>query len=586
MRQRTRSTLSWVLFVVGTVVCLATAYGAYSLAGYSWDQVVSYKSPYIRPLETPDATLTSAYIPPGLGSEDIPAAGKPLSQRVVLVIVDGMRDDISRSAMPSLETLRGYGSDLQLTVPQPSLSFPNWTTILTGAPQTISGVTTNWYDTRVFAPSIMEVVADAGKTVAVVGPTDFADLYGVKPGPTVSLRPWPKGGYLSGTLVDDALRISKETSPALLVLHLPDLDEAGHSYGGASDEYREVARKIDADLSRLVTALQSDRTTFVVVADHGHIDSGGHGGWEDEATLVPGILAGAGAAMGSGSGNLDQVASTVAVLEGVRPPTYAAGTALRTAVATTAPSVFRADVQHHRRFVANYIEVVSQGTTPAAAMLERHPGVAGMDAAAVVARDARLGIERSQRAPYALAVVVGVVGIVIVLGIVAWRALVAAVAGMTLYYAVYNALFFLAHGYLWSLSAFNTETQVSAFMNGRMVEAVAAALLGVMVAALAYPFLRSYPHGPAERGFLSGWLALAPATVLLIQGTLALQVAWYYWYWGVSITWLLPDFKWAFKADLDMVQMTALGVAAVLAPLVTYLVGRYHPRVRPRRTTG
>jgi len=583
MRLKTRSTMSWILFVVGTAACLATAYGAYTLAGYSWDQVVSYKSPYIRPFEAPDATLTAVYVPPGLESENLPKPARALSDRVVLVIVDGMRDDISRSAMPSLETLRGYGSDLQLTAPQPSLSFPNWTTILTGAPQTISGVTTNWYDTRVFAPTIMDVVSSAGKKVAVVGPTDFAQLYGVKPGPAVSLRPWPKGGYLSGTLVDDALKISKETSPTLLVVHLPDLDEAGHSYGGASAEYREVARKIDADLSRLVTALQSDGTTFLVVADHGHIDTGGHGGWEDEVTGVPGILAGSGVAMGTGTGNLDQIASTVAVLTGVRPPTHAAGIALRSALTTTAPSVYLADTQHHRLFVANYIEIVSQGTTPAAAMLERHASVAAMDAAAATARNARLSVERAQRAPYALAVVAVVLALVILLGFFAWRALVAAAAGVTVYYAVYNALFFLVHGYLWSLSAFNTETQVSAFMNGRMVEAIVAAVVGVAVAGLIYPFLRQYPHGPTDKDFLSGWLALAPATVLLIQASLALQVAWYYWYWGVSITWLLPDFKWAFKADLDMVQMTALGVAALLAPLVTYFIGRVHPRVRAGR---
>ena len=586
MRLRTRSALSWALFVVGTAACLATAYGAYTLAGYSWDQVVSYTSPYIRPLETPDATLTGVYVPPGLESEELPNPGKPLSDRVVLIIVDGMRDDISRSAMTSLETLRGYGSDLRLTAPQPSLSYPNWTTILTGAPQTISGVTTNWYDTRVFAPTIMDVVSRTGRTVAVVGPTDFAKLYGVKPGPTVSLRPWPKDGYLTGTLVDDALKISKETSPALLVLHLPDLDEAGHSYGGASDEYREVARKIDADLSRLVTALQSDKTTFLVVTDHGHIGTGGHGGWEDEVTPVPGIIAGSAVALGTGTGNLDQIASTIAVLMGVRPPTYAAGTALRSVLATTAPSVFLADTQHHRLVVANSVEIASQGTTPAAAMLERHADVAGMDAGAAAARNARLSVERAQRAPYALAVVALVLAVVIVLGLVAWRALVAAAIGTVVYHAIYNALFFLVHGYLWSLSAFNTETQVSAFMNGRMAEAIVAAVLGVAAAGIVYPFLRQYPHGSAEKDFLSGWLALAPATVLLIQGTLALQVAWYYWYWGVSITWVLPDFKWAFKADLDMIQMTALGVAAVLAPLVAYLVGRYHPRVRLRRTVG
>lgn len=586
MRLRTRSTLSWVLFVVGTVACLATAYGAYTLAGYSWDQVVSYKSPYIRPLETPDATLTGVYAPPGLESKELPDTGEPLSEHVVLVIVDGMSDDISRLAMTSLETLRGYGSDLQLTAPQPSLSYPNWTTILTGAPQTISGVTTNWYDTRVFAPTIMDVVSRAGRTVAVVGPTDFAELYGVKPGPTVSLRPWPKDGYLTSTLVDDALRISEETSPALLVLHLPDLDEAGHSHGAGSAEYRDVARKIDSDLSRLVTALQSDKTTFIVVSDHGHIDTGGHGGWEDEVTTIPGILAGAAVAMGTGTGDLDQIASTIALLEGVVPPTYAAGVALRSALTATAPSVYLADTQHHRHFVANYVEIASQGTTPAAAMLERHAGVADMDAGAAAARNTRLSVERAQRVPYALAALALVLAVVVVLGLVAWRALVAAAVGTLVYYAVYSALFFFVHGYLWSLSAFNTEGQVSSFMNGRMIEAIVSAILGVAVAAIAYPFMRQSPHGPADKDFLSGWLALAPATVLLIQGTLALQVAWYYWYWGVSITWVLPDFKWAFKADLDMVQMTALGAAAVLAPLVTYLIGRYHPRVRARRTVG
>ena len=64
-----------------------------------------------------------------------------------------------------------------------------------------------------------------------------------------------------------------------------------------------------------------------------------------------------------------------------------------------------------------------------------------------------------------------------------------------------------------------------------------------------------------------------------MQATLAMQVAWYYWWYGFDISWVLPDFMWAFKADLDMVQATALGAAALLAPLVTYLVGRYHPRV-------
>ncbi len=59
-----------------------------------------------------------------------------------------------------------------------------------------------------------------------------------------------------------------------------------------------------------------------------------------------------------------------------------------------------------------------------------------------------------------------------------------------------------------------------------------------------------------------------------------MQVAWFVWAWGIVATWRLPDFKWAFKYDLDLIQATAIGFAAVLTPLVTYLIGRYHPRVR------
>ncbi len=150
----------------------------------------------------------------------------------------------------------------------------------------------------------MDVARAGGRRVAVVGPSDFAELYGVEPGPTVSLRPWPKGGYLSGTLVDDALRIAKATDPQLLVVHLPDLDEAGHEYGGASQQYREVAGKIDADIARLVGGLQADKTTFVIVADHGHIASGGHGGWEPEVVTVPGVFSGASVALGSARGGI------------------------------------------------------------------------------------------------------------------------------------------------------------------------------------------------------------------------------------------------------------------------------------------
>jgi hypothetical protein len=66
----------------------------------------------------------------------------------------------------------------------------------------------------------------------------------------------------------------------------------------------------------------------------------------------------------------------------------------------------------------------------------------------------------------------------------------------------------------------------------------------------------------------------------MVLATLGIQVAWFYWWWGVVPVWRLPDLMWGFKYDLDLVQATAVGAVAILAPLVSYLVGRYHPRVR------
>lgn len=106
-----------------------------------------------------------------------------------------------------------------------------------------------------------------------------------------------------------------------------------------------------------------------------------------------------------------------------------------------------------------------------------------------------------------------------------------------------------------------------------------ALLLACAVAAVVYPLVRRVPKGPGGE-YLVGWLTLGPATALVVLATLGIQVAWFYWGWGIDPVWNLPDLKWGFKYDLDLIQATVVGLAAVVTPLVTYLVGRYHPKVR------
>jgi hypothetical protein len=556
-------TRNWIAVAVGLLACAGIAYGAYTLASYSWNQVVDYRGPYAKQRlpagEDPLAASAGA-----AGTVD----AKP--GRLVFVIIDGLREDVSRT-MPALENLRSHGFDAVVRTSQPSLSFPNWTTLLSGAPQRISGVTTNWFTGRVPVETLIDVALAASRTVAVSAPTDFEQLYGVKRTGHVFLRDWVEGTYMSGGIVDHAISLANESSASVVIVHLPDVDEAGHAFGGGSQAYRDMAVRVDRDLGRLVAALQGPDTTFIVASDHGHIDSGGHGGPEDVVTLAPAVFAGPNVRPGTGTGTQDQVGPTAAMLGMLPALRNATGAPFDLAAATPADNS-RFIAQQVQAFTAYTVAVAGPPKVPNNKLLTAQGARDLFDQATV----ARLATERASRLPASLGLLAVCLLAVAAVGLLSRRALVAALAGTLGYYLVYEGLFFLVHGYRWSLSSFNSEALLKAFLNGRMIEAVVAALVAAAVAAEVYLASRALPQRPKGE-YLPGWIGLGLATVLIIQVTIVAQVAWYLWYWGASVTWYIPDLTMGFKYDLDLIQLTGLGAAAVLAPLVTYLTGRYHP---------
>lgn len=557
-----RSAGRWLAFIVVVAVSIGAAVAAYDLAGRAWNGVVEYRSPYAA-IELPAA-----------------GAGPASVDRVVLVIVDGLREDASRT-MSSLESLRGYGADLVLTTPQPSLSYPDWTTILSGAEHDVHGVVTNWHEGAAPVETVLDTAERAGVPFVVVGPSDIATLY-----PTAGraegsfFLEWDEK-YLSDRYVSETLALVEAHDPRLVLLHLPDVDEAGHGFGGASTEYATAVARVDSDLRRLVEGLQDSRTAFVVVSDHGHLDTGGHGGWESVVTRVPAVMSGAGVRAGTGSHRLTDIAPTVAILAGIPVPRHATGEPLESVLSSAAPSALSAAYGQRLAATVVFARVVREPVGPVAESVWPK-GSHGETVTAHLerAREDRLAFDRRSRlrgtAPWiALAAVMALLLPVIV----SWRAAVAALVGAVAYHAVYNALFFVVHGDRWSLSSFNSEDLIDAWMNTRMIEAAVAGLLAAAVAAWVYPLLRRASRGPRGSD-LAGRLTLGPLAVLFAQATLALQVAWFVWAWGVEPVWGMPDLKWGFKFDLDLIQSTALAGAVVLAPFVSYLVGRYHPRIR------
>lgn len=82
----------------------------------------------------------------------------------------------------------------------------------------------------------------------------------------------------------------------LMFVQLDSVDHAGHSYGGQSAEYYAALEAVDVLLGNIYDALEEngklEDALFIVVADHGEKDGGGHGGYTKEESSCVVAVAG------------------------------------------------------------------------------------------------------------------------------------------------------------------------------------------------------------------------------------------------------------------------------------------------------
>lgn len=289
-----------------------------------------------------------------------PPPTPPLAERVVIVIIDGLRLDVSRQ-LPFLNELRARGVDGRARAQYPTFSRPGYVNILTGVPPAHSGVRTNRFRWPVRVDSLMDRMRDASTPERPLR-AGFASDY--DPMPRLFLRPralplhedfevdltlmdettaeaWRRAIHteLEGDFDDpryapwpggfrEAARGVISAHDTLAVLLIGAVDAAGHEFGGLEPEYLAAAFDVDAALRASVTDLDLTRDAIIVVADHGHTDRGGHGGLEPNVVDVPFILAGAGVMPGAAVDvDLMDVAPTAAVLLGVAAPGHGLGKA-------------------------------------------------------------------------------------------------------------------------------------------------------------------------------------------------------------------------------------------------------------------
>ena len=486
--------------------------GALILATRAWNSVTHYESSYFF-------------------REKLPG-GTPISERVVLIVLDGIRADAAQE-MPRLQELAARGASGIAVAAEPSLSAPGRAVLATGAWPEVNGVTNNSRYETPRLDSIFSLAQTAGVPRAVAGSYFWKKAFqSYLDGPVLDFEKELEPGLDSAALTAwqektcaEIQSFLEKQPKGLLVADLTAADPAGHDFGGESEEYRKTAIAVDACLGALVNTLDDGNTTFVVVADHGQIDRrgrGGHGGSEDEVLNVPLVLAGTAIrpATGLRVQHVD-IAPTICAILGLPLPSANQGVIIWEAldVSESVGLELRTREREQRRIANSRLPDRVQGRA--------------------AERESRAG---STIFFWLFLTLVGVWAIILRHADRGFILLMSAV-----YYGVYYLLFWL-FGLGYSLSAIVREEYTNSFLG---LNALAALLACLVVGALV---ARRTP-------FLGHRMAFDTAVWLTV--TLGLQISVVHYQWGLLMVGFVPDLSASFKAYLDLIQLMVISFLTV-----------------------
>jgi predicted AlkP superfamily pyrophosphatase or phosphodiesterase len=230
-------------------------------------------------------------------------------KHVLVIGVDGLSPKgIQAARTPNLNKLMKTGAySFTAQSVMPSVSSPNWASMIMGATPVEHGITSNeWERTDIREKTYCN--GEKGETF----PSVFRVIREKYPeGDIACFHDWDGFGRLVepgvSTIIADCRGEDKTAQEAAFYLtthqplftfvHLDHVDHAGHDEGWYTPTYTQAVEKLDKLVGELTTALQKanvyDQTVILVTADHGGIDKK-HGGDTPEERTIPWIIAGPG----------------------------------------------------------------------------------------------------------------------------------------------------------------------------------------------------------------------------------------------------------------------------------------------------
>jgi len=534
--------------IVGILICVIVMVVSYFWANGLMDSVYAYRSP-----------LHSS--PPSPGEE----LGKPNTRTFVIVLIDALRYDTSLKSdvMPFLNQLRNDGASALMHSRPPSYSEPGYSVILTGAWPDLSdgpAINVDFAEIPTFTQDdIFSAAHRAGLQTAISGFNWFEKLV---PQQAVSMSFYTAGEdqVADRQVTDAALPWLQEGKNKLVLIHLDQVDYAGHHEGGPIDpRWNAAATRADGLLKEIATSMDLSKDTLLIISDHGQIDVGGHGGQDSIVLVEPFVLVGKGVIPGKyGDVQMVDITPTVAAILGTNIPATNQGHPLIAMLDSTLSQVDNINkglAIQQSKLVLAYQKAIGHVVTVAQSSDIVSASQTGMEAA----RESRL---TSQRIPR------GIIAFVIVFlfntlaGLYAKPYYKWMLIGVIGYLLAFNLKYILLDHKTYSLSSVIDATNL---ITSTALNTLIALFIGWLLAILGTKIYQLKPRKGAE---------LTLKFIFVTLSILSIPIFIHYVINGATVTWTLPNFLFSFMGLIFLIQ--TLMVAAIglfltgISPLLGY----------------
>ena len=533
--------------IIGFLICIVVMGVSYMWATRLMDSVYEYRSP-----------LRNS--PPKQGE----ALGVPNTRSLVIVLIDALRYDTSQKSdvMPFLNQLKSEGASALMHSRPPSYSEPSYTVLLTGAwPDLSDGPVINldYADIPTFTQdSIYSAAHRAGLLTAVSGFNWFEKLI-PQQAVAVSFYTTGEDQVADRQVTDAALPWLREGKYQLMLVHLDQIDYAGHHEGGPIDpRWDAAATRADELLKEIASAMDLTQDTLLIISDHGQIDRGGHGGQDPIVLLEPFVLVGKGVIPGKYADvQMVDVTPTVAAILGTNIPATNQGHPLVAMFDFTltqvdniknALSAQQAELlQVYQTAIGNPVTISQTGDIVTASQ-------AGMNAA----REAILDYQRIPR---------GIIAITLVflfVNLAAWHAkphFTWMLVGVASYLLIFNIKYILIDYKTYSLSSVIDASNLIASTAFTTLLALFVSWLLVLLGTSVY---RLKPRKAAD---------LTLKFILTTLSILSVPIFVHYVINGATVTWSLPNFFISYLGLLFLIQVLMVAAIGIFFTGLAALIG-------------